>query len=100
VTHSLKASELLGIDVNHVARPRPLITAYRLSWLQVLESAEAQGLEHPTDGGEWRRQHPGDATQGAALMAEVNGALQLQWIERPPLSAANTASIHQSRGTA
>jgi hypothetical protein len=26
--------------------------------------------------------------------------LQLLWIERPPLSAANTASIHQSRGTA
>jgi hypothetical protein len=52
VTHSLKASELLGIDVNHVAGPGPLITVYRLSWLQVLESAEAQGLEHPTDGGE------------------------------------------------
>jgi hypothetical protein len=33
-------------------------------------------------------------------MAEVNGALQLLWIERPPLSAANTPSIHQSRGTA
>jgi hypothetical protein len=28
-------------------------------------------------------------------MAKVNGALQLQWIERPPLGAANTASIHQ-----
>ncbi len=75
VTHSLKASQLLGIDVNHVAGPCPLITAYRLSWLQVLESAEAQGLEHPTDGGEWRRQHPGDATQGAALMAEVKRLL-------------------------
>jgi hypothetical protein len=95
VTHSLKASELLGIYVNHVAGPGPLITVYRLSWLQVLESAEAQGLEHPTDGGEWRRQYPGDATQGAALMAEVNRALQLQWIERPPLVAANTPSIHQ-----
>ena len=33
-------------------------------------------------------------------MAEVNGALQLQWIERPPLAAANTSSTHQSRGTA
>jgi len=26
--------------------------------------------------------------------------LQLQWIERPPLSAANTASIHQRSSTA
>jgi hypothetical protein len=32
-------------------------------------------------------------------MAEVHSALQLLWIERPPLSAANTASIHKSRGT-
>ncbi len=29
-------------------------------------------------------------------MAEVNGVLQLLWIERPPLGAANTPSIHQS----
>ena len=33
-------------------------------------------------------------------MAEVNGTLQLQWIERPPLAAANTSSTHQSSGTA
>jgi len=96
VTDPLKAGQLLGIDVDHVAWPRPLIAAYRLSWLQVLESAEAHGLEHPTDGGEWRRQHPGHSSERAALMAEVNGALQLLWIERPPLAAANTASIHQS----
>jgi hypothetical protein len=31
-------------------------------------------------------------------MAEVNGVLKLQWIERPPLGAAHTASIHQSQG--
>ena len=29
-----------------------------------------------------------------ALMVEVNGVLRLLWIERPPLDAANTASIH------
>jgi len=108
VTNPLKAGQLLllrrslrlGVDVDHVAGLCPLVAAHWLSGLQVLESAEAQGLEHPTNGGEWRRQDPGDATQGAALMAEVNGALQLLWIERPPVSAANTASIHQSRGTA
>jgi hypothetical protein len=33
-------------------------------------------------------------------MAEGNSVLQLQWIERPPLSAANTPSIHQNRCTA
>ena len=29
-------------------------------------------------------------------MAQGNGALQMLWIERPPLAAANTASINQS----
>jgi hypothetical protein len=38
--------------------------------------------------------------EGAALMAKANSVLQLQWIERPPLSAANTAAIHQSCYTA
>ena len=33
-------------------------------------------------------------------MAEVNSALQLLWIGRPPLGAANTASIHQCSSTA
>jgi hypothetical protein len=32
-------------------------------------------------------------------MAEVNGALQLLWIERPLLGSANTASIHQCSRT-
>jgi hypothetical protein len=32
-------------------------------------------------------------------MAQGNGALQMLWIERPPLAAANTASIHQGGGT-
>jgi hypothetical protein len=31
-----------------------------------------------------------------ALVTELHGVLQLLWIERPPLAAANTASIHQS----
>ena len=36
-------------------------------------------------------------------MAQDNGALEMLWIERPPLAAANTAAntatIHQSGGT-
>jgi hypothetical protein len=32
-------------------------------------------------------------------MAQGNGALQMLWIERPPLAAANTATIHQGGGT-
>jgi hypothetical protein len=108
VTDALKAGELFVIDVDHVAWLCPLVAAYRLSRLQVpllrrslrLEPAETQGLDHPAHGGKRRRQHPGHSSERAALMAEVNGALQLQWIERPPLGAANTASIHQCSSTA
>jgi hypothetical protein len=32
-------------------------------------------------------------------MAQGNGSLQMLWIERLPLAAANTASIHQGGGT-
>jgi hypothetical protein len=42
----------------------------------------------------------GEATHGEALVPERCGLLLLLWIERPPLSAANTASIHQCRWTA
>jgi hypothetical protein len=33
------------------------------------------------------------------LMAQLHGALEAVRIERPPLGAANTASIHQGGGT-
>jgi hypothetical protein len=38
-------------------------------------------------------QQPGDAAEMQTLVAEVDGSLQLLLIERPPLSAARTASI-------
>jgi len=100
VTNQLKACKLLCDDVDYVAGLCPLVAAHWLCRLQVLEPAKAQGLEHPTNGGKRLRQHPGDAAKVAALIAYVNGALQWQWIERPPLSAANTAPIHQIRDTA
>jgi len=100
VTDPFKAGQLLGIDVDHVAGLCPLVAAHRLGRLQVLEPAKPYGLEHSTHSGERCGQDPGNATERAPLMAQVHSALQLQWIERPPLSAANTPAIHQSRGTA
>jgi len=96
VTDPFKASQLFGVDVDHVAGLCPLVAAHRLCRLQVLEPAKPYGLEHPANGGERSCQHPGNTTEGAALMTEVHSALQLQWIERPPL----TASIHQRSSTA
>jgi hypothetical protein len=77
----------------------PIGAGARLGWLQVLEPAETQDLEHPANGGERRRQQPGHSSERAALMAEVHSVLQLLWIERPPLGTANTASIHQCSST-
>jgi len=100
VTDTLQAGQLFGVGMDHVAGPCPLIEAHRLSRLQILEPAKPYGREQPTNGGERSCQHPGNATESAALMAEINGVLQLLWIERPPLGAANTTSIHQFSNTA
>ena len=70
----LRRSLRLGIDVDHVAGLCPLVAAHRLSGLQVLESAETQGLEHSAHSGERYSQDPGNATERAALMAEVHSA--------------------------
>jgi len=91
----VKASQLFGVDVDHVAGLCPLVAAHWLGGLQVLEPAKPYGFEHSANGGERRCQPPGNTTESAALMAEVHSALQLLWIERPPLGAANTPSIHQ-----
>lgn len=99
MTHSLKASHLFGIDVDDVAGLGLLVAAYRLGGLQVLDPAKPYCLEHSTNGGERRWQQLDDATERTALMTELDEALQLQWIDRPPLGAANIAPIHQSRGT-
>jgi len=100
VTNRYKVAHLLGIDVDHLVGLCPLVTAYRLMGLQVLESDEAQSLEHLAHSAEGFGQNPGNATEGAALMVEANSALQFQSIERPPLGAANTVPIHQSSGSA
>ena len=100
VPDALKARQLLlrrrilrlGVDVDHVAGLGPLIAANWLGGLQIHEPAEAQDLEHPAHGGERCSEHPGNATESTALMPEVNSVLQLQWTERPPLSAANARS--------
>jgi hypothetical protein len=45
-------------------------------------------------------QSVGDPPEGAALVPEVHGLLQLLRIERPPLVAANAPSIRQGGVTA
>ena len=85
--------------MDHVARLGPLVSAYRHRRLQIFETYQTHCLEGSPHGGERCRQQPGDASEGAALMTQVHGLLQVLGIERPPLGAAPAASIHQGSDT-
>jgi len=52
-------------------------------------------LEGSSHSEEHCRRQPGKASEGAALMAQLNGMLQFLVIEHPPLGAAPATSIHQ-----
>jgi hypothetical protein len=99
VTDAIEPGQLFDVHVDHVARPCPLVSPHRHRWLQVFQAPQTHGIESGADCGKRKGQQAGDAPEGAALMAQGNGTLQMLWIERPPLAAANTASIHQGGGT-
>ena len=84
VPDAIKPGQLFDVDVDHVARPRPLLPLYQHWWLQLFKAAQSHRFEGATDSGERQGQQAGDAPEGAALMAQGNGALQMLWIERPP----------------
>ncbi len=95
VPDSLKARQLLRVDMNHVARCLPLVPLLRSLGLRVPQAAKAQSLYHAPHGGQGSAHSLGDPPEGAALLAEVQRMLQLLRIERPPLGAANAPSIRQ-----
>jgi len=80
-------------------RMRTLIDPGPISGDHVIETSKTHGLEGSPHRGEWYRQQPGDASEDAALMAQLNDLLQLLGIERPPLVAAPAASIYQGSDT-
>jgi len=91
-----------GVRVTHmqyVAGLGPLVSAHLNRWPQVFETLKAHSLEGLPHGGEWCRQQPGDASEGSALMAQLNGSLYFLWVDRPPLGAVPAASIHQGIDT-
>lgn len=99
VADPLKPGQLLGVDVDHVAWPLPLVLLHRSLGLEIPQAAESESLHHPSHSRQGSPKGPGDPPEGAALVPEVQGVLQLLRIKRPQLSAANTPSIRQSGGT-
>jgi hypothetical protein len=55
VADALKAGQLFGVDMDHVAWLGRLVAANGLGRLQILEPTETQSLEQPSHGGERRR---------------------------------------------
>ena len=95
MAHSIKPSQLFAVDMNHAAGLGPLVSTHRNRWLQVFETSKPHGLEGFPHCAQCCRLQPGDASEGAALMTQVNGLLQLLRIERLPLVGAPAASIHE-----
>jgi hypothetical protein len=100
VTDPLKADQLFGVDLDHVAGLGPLVPADWLFGLQVSQATKPDVLEPTANSRERRCQVFGDALHCEALMAQCPGLLLLLQIERPPLSAAHTPSIRQRSRTA
>jgi hypothetical protein len=100
VADPLKAGQLFGVDMDHVAWLLPLVPLHRSLGLQVPQTAESKELHHPSYGRQGSAKGPGDPPEGAALVPEVQGVLQLLRIERPPLGAANTPTIRPRGVTA
>ena len=66
----VEATELLDIDVDHVAGMFSLVTTHRLSQFQVAHPVQPQSSQDATDG-RWRyRQVRGDLLTGETLPAE------------------------------
>lgn len=95
VPDPLETGKLLGVDMDHVARLLPLVPLNRGFGLEVPQPPEPQSLHRPPDGRQRSPHSLCDPPEGAALVPEIHGMVQLLRIERPPLDAANTPSIRQ-----
>ena len=93
MTNLAEAGQLLDVDVNQIAGPLPFVALNRRLWIKVSQPAQPQAVQRSGHGGEGSREQTGDVSQLEQLMAQLNGALQILRIKRPPLVATNTASI-------
>jgi hypothetical protein len=91
----LSRSLRLDVDVDQVARHLTLGALDRRFGLQVSQSPEPKAVQSSGHGGEGSDQQPGDVAQVQALLPELQGTSQVLRIKRPPLGAADTASIRQ-----
>ena len=85
----------LLFDVEYVDRLRPQVTSHGLFGLQVPEPGQTHRLWPAARAGKRFSQGFGNPLHGAALIAQSCDLVLLLWMERPPLFATSTSSIHQ-----
>jgi hypothetical protein len=74
--------------------PAYLIVAKQYG-LEIPQPTETKAIELPGHGGGRSGQRPGDVPEVEALVTEIQGVLQLLWIERSPLTSANIPRIRE-----
>ena len=66
VADPVEATELLDVDVDHLARLVTLVAAHRHGWIKGIDPIQAQPLEDAADGGRRDRQFGSNLLAGAA----------------------------------
>jgi hypothetical protein len=100
VPHLAEPGQSLDVDVNQVTGPLPFVALHRRFGLQIPLASETQAAKSPGESGEGSPEQAGDVPKMQTLVTQIHRVLQLLRIERPPLGAANTASIRQKGWTA
>ncbi len=86
-----EVGQLFDVDVDLSTRMLTLVALDRRLELKIPESAQAQPVQDPRHNGERSIMQPGEVPEMQPLMLELDGAMQVLPIWRPPLGAANTA---------
>ncbi len=68
VVDTLKGGQLLGVDMDHVARLLPLVPLHRSLGFRVPQTAKDQRLHHSSHGRQGRAEGPDDSPECAALV--------------------------------
>jgi hypothetical protein len=96
--HPAEARQLFHVDVDQVSRHLTFIALQRRLKLKVWQTLQSQMVQGSGHGGGSSVQQPDDVGEKQPLMAQFHCALEVLRTARPPLSAANAASLHQSGG--
>jgi hypothetical protein len=68
IADTLETGQPLGVHMDHLAGPLPLVTAHRRPGLQIQQTTQTERLEHPAHRGQGCLHFAGEQAQNAALV--------------------------------